>query len=180
MKRRLIAAVLAATATLAALLAVLPEPGTPVVVAARDLTPGTLRPGDLRLAPLNAPPDGALRAPPASGVLAAPMRRGEPLTDVRPLHPVRLAPGLVAAPVRIADPDAAKLIEPGSTIGVLAAWESQSAQLVADDVTVLSTPRTEDDQGALIVLATTTTQAAQLAAAQSGGRLSVILKPHPA
>ncbi|MFI6500313.1 SAF domain-containing protein [Nonomuraea typhae] len=180
MKRRLLAAVLAAVATLTALLALRPPAGTEILVAARDLSPGTLRPGDLRPARVNAPPDGALRTHPAGAVLAVPMRRGEPLTDVRLLHPVRLPPGLVATPVRIADPDAAALIAPGSAIGVLAAWEGQSAQLVADDVKVLSIPKAKTEHGALVVLATTPTQAGQLAAAQAGGRLSIILKPDSA
>jgi Flp pilus assembly protein CpaB len=104
------------------------------------------------------------------------MRRGEPLTDVRLLNTFPLPPGTVATPVRIADIDVAQLISPGSTIGVLAAWEGQPAQLVADDVTVITVPRSEDDHGALIVLATTPDQASQLAAAQAGGHLSVTIK----
>ncbi|WP_327089218.1 RcpC/CpaB family pilus assembly protein [Nonomuraea sp. NBC_01738] len=106
------------------------------------------------------------------------MRRGEALTDVRLLDSTPLPPGMVAAPVRIADPDAARLVRPGSTIGVLAAWQGQNAQLVADDVRVLATPYGKDEHGALIVLATTPAQAGQLAAAQASGRLSVTLKPH--
>lgn len=178
MKRRLLAALVAGTAVLSAFLALRPAAGTPVLVATRDLSPGPLRPGDLRLVPLNDPPDGALHSGAEGRVLAAAMRRGEPLTDVRLIDSVRLPPGTVATPVRIADPDAARLLSPGSTIGVLATWEGQTAQLIADDVPVLSIPESKDDHGALIVLTTTPTQAGQLAAAQAGGRLSITIKPH--
>ncbi|MFD1547276.1 hypothetical protein [Nonomuraea guangzhouensis] len=108
------------------------------------------------------------------------MRRGEPLTDVRLLHSLPLPPGTVATPVRLADPDTAQLVAPGSTIDVLAAWEGQpTAQLVADNVTVVTIPKADNDHGALIVLATTPSQATQLAAAQAGGRLSITINHHP-
>ena len=153
-----------------------PAPGPTVLVAARDLSPGVLKPGDLRHVALSPAPSGAMRSGAVGRVLTGPMRRGEPLTDVRLLHTFPLPPGTVATPVRIADIDVAQLISPGSTIGVLAAWEGQPAQLVADDVTVITVPRSEDDHGALIVLATTPTQASQLAAAQAGGHLSITIK----
>jgi hypothetical protein len=178
MRRRLIAALLAGVAVLSGLLVLSPPAGTQVLVAARDLAPGVLRPGDLTLTELTPPPDGALRAPVPGQVLAAPMRKGEPLTDARLLHSVRLQPGLVAVPVRIADADAARLLSAGSRIGVLAAWADRPAHLVADDVTVVSVPPSQDDHGALVVLAATPAQAAQLATAQAGGRLSVTLKTH--
>ncbi|MFF0870123.1 Flp pilus assembly protein CpaB [Nonomuraea sp. NPDC003560] len=179
-RRRLIAAVLAAVGVLSAYVALRPAAGPEVLVAARDLTPGPLRPGDLRPAPLAHPPDGAVRSYAAGRYLAGPMRRGEPLTDARLLHPVPLPPGTVATPVRIADPDAVALISPGSTIGVLAAGEGgQPAQLIADDVRVITIPRPADDSrtgGALVVLAATPYQAAQLAGAQTSGRLSITFK----
>ncbi|WP_063780531.1 hypothetical protein [Nonomuraea sp. SBT364] len=174
-RRRLIAAALAAVGVLAALLALRPAPGPMVLVAARDLSPGVLRPGDLRPAALSHPPDGALRSGAVGRVLAGAMRRGEPLTDVRLLHSLRLPPGTVATPVRISDPDVARLISPGSTIGVLASHDGAPASLVADDVTVLTIPDAPDDHGALVVLATTPAQAAELAGAQAGGHLSITI-----
>jgi hypothetical protein len=71
-------------------------------------------------------PDGVLRpgASFAGRVLTGPIRRGEPLTDVRLLGRGLLAgqsDGLVATPVRIADADAAQLVSPGDVIDVLAA-----------------------------------------------------------
>ncbi|RSN08350.1 flagellar biosynthesis protein FlgA [Nonomuraea sp. WAC 01424] len=179
-RRRLIAAALAALGVLSAFVAIRPAADPEVLVAARDLTPGPLRPGDLRPVPLAHPPDGAVRSYAAGRYLAGPMRRGEPLTDARLLHSLTLPPGTVAAPVRIADPDAVTLISPGATIGVLAAWEGgQPARLIADDIRVLTVPRPADDtrtSGALVVLAATPDQAAQLAGAQLSGRLSITLK----
>ncbi|NRQ38532.1 flagellar biosynthesis protein FlgA [Nonomuraea sp. NN258] len=179
-RRRLIAAVLAGFGVLCGFIAMRPDPGSTVLVAARDLSPGVLRPGDLRPAALPHPPGGAVRSAAAGQVLATPMRKGEPLTDVRLLRTFPLPAGTVATPVRIADADAAHLISAGSTIGVLASWgDGQPAQLVADDVTVLSVPtRAKDDHGALVVLATTPAQAGHLAAAQTSGRLSITIKPH--
>src|SRR5205814_10174501 len=92
--RRLLAALCAAVAVLATIRAVTPAPPRTVAVwaAARDLTGGApLATGDVRLVALTGSvvPAGALRA----GVqvvgrfLAAPVRRGEPLTDVRLLGP---------------------------------------------------------------------------------------------
>lgn len=176
-RRRLIAAVLAALGVLCGYLALRPPAGPLVLVAARDLSPGVLRPGDLRAVPMAAPPDGALRTGATGRVLAAPMRRGEPLTDARLLDQLRLPPGMVATPVRISDPDVVRLISPGSRIGVIAAGDAQTATLVADDVTVLTIPSAGNDHGALVVLATTLTQAETLAGAQASGHLSITLKP---
>lgn len=176
-RRRLIAAALAALGVLCGYLALRPPAGPPVLVAARDLSPGVLRPGDLRTIPMPDPPDGALRTGATGRVLAAPMRRGEPLTDARLLDRLRLPPGMVATPVRISDPGAVALISPGSRIGVLAAGDAQTASLVADDVTVLTIPATGDDHGALVVLATTLTQAEALAGAQAAGHLSIAIRP---
>ncbi|NUR92023.1 MAG: flagellar biosynthesis protein FlgA [Nonomuraea sp.] len=179
-RRRPVAAALAALGVLSAYFALRPATGPSVLVAARDLVPGVLRPGDLRTVPLADPPDGAVRSGATGRFLAAPMRRGEPLTDARLLHRLSLPPGTVAAPVRIADPDAVTLISPGSTIGVLAAWEGgQPAQLIADDIRVITIPQPGDDSrtgGALVVLAATPPQAAQLATAQATGRLSLTIK----
>jgi Flp pilus assembly protein CpaB len=176
-RRRLIAAALAAVAAISGYLALRPVVGPAVLVAARDLSPGVLRPGDLRAVPLAHPPDGALRTGATGRVLATAMRRGEPLTDVRLLDALRLPPGAVATPVRIADPDAVRLISPGSTINVLAAYEGQRARPVAEEVSVLTIPAAKDDHGALVVLATTPSQANELAGAQAGGHLSITIQP---
>jgi len=129
------------------------------------------------------------------GQLSGPMRRGEPLTDVRLTDGVlrRPAAGLVSAPVRFADSQAAQLLQPGQRIDVLAAStavgdEAGSASVVAADVMVVAIPIAAgqpaggsqvdsdvDVEGALVVLATTALQARQLAQAEVTSRLSAVV-----
>ncbi|WP_433245851.1 RcpC/CpaB family pilus assembly protein [Streptosporangium sp. CA-135522] len=186
-RHRLVAAAVAALATTCALVALRPDTASvTVLAAARDLPSGALDVADLKPVGLrpDTVPDGAVRpgASIAGRVLAGPMRRGEPLTDARLLGPSLLAtqgPGTVATPVRVADPETARLLSPGDVVDVLAAsstWEGAApARTVAEDVTVLTTPDGESDRGALIVLATTSHQAIELASAQAGGRLSITI-----
>ncbi|GAA1469659.1 Flp pilus assembly protein CpaB [Nocardiopsis exhalans] len=145
--RRAVAAVLAALAAISAVLVLRPppEPGTEVLVAARDLDAASPLSGDdltSLLLPDRVVPDGALRpkttapeadsageaalSPPPGPVgllLNAPVRRGEVLTDARLSDPPALpyGPDLVAVPVRVADPGAVGLLAPGSRVDVLAA-----------------------------------------------------------
>ncbi|WP_283135358.1 Flp pilus assembly protein CpaB [Rhizohabitans arisaemae] len=185
-RRRFVAALLAAAATASVILALRPESAepVPVLVASRDLRGGALSDGDLVLVgyPPQAVPDGALRSAASvhGRVLSGPMRRGEPLTDARLLGPGMLTgsgSGLVAAPVRIADADAAHLVTSGDRIDVLAVSpESDTASGVARDVPVLAVPapaRPGGGDGALVVLAVTSDQAARLAHAQTRARLSL-------
>ncbi|MDP9848820.1 RcpC/CpaB family pilus assembly protein [Streptosporangium lutulentum] len=186
-RHRLIATAVAALAMACAVIALQPDTASvTVLAAARDLPGGVLNAADLKPVALrpDTVPDGALKpgAPIAGRVLAGPMRRGEPLTDVRLLGPSLLAThgrGTVATPVRVADPETARLLSPGDVVDVLAApstWDgSAPAKIVAEDVTVLATPDDESDRGALVVLATTSDQAIELASAQAGGRLSVTI-----
>ncbi|MEU7890736.1 SAF domain-containing protein [Microbispora bryophytorum] len=196
-RRRPIAAVLAGLAVACVLLAVRTPDGVEVLAAARDLAGGRLTASDVvvvRLPP-NAVPAGAYvpGAAVSGRLLAGPLRRGEPLTDARLLGPglfrqtltgqagVSAAePGMVATPVRITDPDAARLLSPGDVIDILAAFEDGpfQARLVAQEVRVIARPPGRTDGGALLVLATTPGQAAQLAQAQAQGRLSVTIHPH--
>lgn len=91
--------------------------GNNVVVATRDLAPGTVVEADqvtVRGLPPQVVPDGAARSPAAvvGRTLAAPVRRGEPLTDVRLtgselIHAVSGNPESVSVPLRLADPRAA-------------------------------------------------------------------------
>ena len=143
--RRAVAALLAALAAISAVLVLRPppEPGTEVLVAARDLDAASALSGnDLTslVLPDRVVPDGALRpetaAPdtdtanksalppdPVGLLLNAPVRRGEVLTDARLSDPPALpyGPDLVAVPVRVADPGAVGLLSPGSRVDVLAA-----------------------------------------------------------
>lgn len=129
---------------LAAALAVSPRAGStadvPVVVAARDLAPGAaLDPGAVQLQAL---PDGVVPDGSAHSVdevvgrlLAAPLRRGEPITDVR-LTGAALArsvaadPDAVSVPVRLSDPDVATLLHPGATVDVVTLGERQDQAVV--------------------------------------------------
>ena len=192
--RRLLAAGCAAAAVAFGLSALAPAPAAVVRVlaAARDLPPGaTLSAADVQVVgfPRAVVPVGALRAgvDVTGRVAAGPLRRGEPLTDVRLVGAALFGSltdaGLVAAPVRIADPGAARLLHPGDVVDVLAASDHStgSAPLVAAGVRVLAVPAAGDstgglDDGALVVLATTSSTAAVLARAAVTARLSVVIR----
>ncbi len=194
-RRRLLTAGLLAGSVAFAIhaLAPPPPPGVQVVVAARDVAPGAaLQPRDLRVVsrPVGSVPEGALRS--ASQATQRPVvsavRRGEVLTDVRLVGPASLRglePGLVAAPVRIADTDAVALLAAGDHVDVLAATVEGGAEarLVAAGVRVLSVPRPASagfgaglGDGALLLLATSSPTAARLAAAAVTDRLSVVVR----
>jgi pilus assembly protein CpaB len=127
--RRSLAGLLVAVAVLLGLSSVAPARPRlrPVVVAARDLPAGqVLAAADLRVAtePGALAPDGSLTDPGAAAghALAGAVRRGEPLTDLRLVGPGLLAgPGLVLAPVRMADAAEVALVHVGDVIDVLAA-----------------------------------------------------------
>ena len=91
--------------------------------------------------------------------------------------------GLVAAPVRLADPETLALLHAGDRVDVLATPTSseavvRSATTVAANVQVLAVPAVDDSaDGGLVVLAATPATAARLAAAAVGSRLSVTVLP---
>jgi pilus assembly protein CpaB len=183
--RALLAAGLAAASVASALsvLAPTPAPTVPVLTAARDLAAGSvLTPEDLVQAavPSALAPEGALPdlASATGRLLAGPVRRGEPLTDVRLLGSALLPPGSqVAVPVRLAEPAVGALLQAGDRIDVLAASPEGgvAAQVVATELVVLSVPALPDavGEGALVVVGATRSTAARLAAAAVTGRLSV-------
>jgi pilus assembly protein CpaB len=190
--------VAAALAGLALVLALRPAPAepaapveVPVVVAAADLAAGAvLTSGDLGV--VRFPPgafDGVVSDPgPLVGeVLAGPLRRGEPVTDVRVVGPglwSQVPAGQVAAPVRLADLAVATLLRPGDRVDVLATpEEAGAAQVVAADALVLSAPPgqvaapvTGGDAG-LLVLAVPAETAARLAGSATNSTLTVTLGP---
>jgi pilus assembly protein CpaB len=170
-------------------------PTVPVAVAAADLPAGTvLTAGDLATVslPADAAPAGAADDPAqlTGQVLAAPVRAGEAVTDVRLVGPglwSQVPDGLVAAPVRLADLAVATLLRAGDRVDVLAAagdGVTVSAEVVADGALVLTVPAaaTGDDAvpgaangSGLLVLAVTPETAQRLAAAGAGGTLTVTL-----
>jgi Flp pilus assembly protein CpaB len=197
--RQVAAGVLACLALLLALRPPPPGPETaaqrtvPVVVAATDLPAGaTLTAGHLATAflPADATPAGAATdIDQLSGqVLAAPVRGGEPVTDVRVVGPglwSRVPDGLVAAPVRLADLAVATLLRAGDRVDVLAAAAAPdgavpAAAVVAEAALVLAVPADADPGSSvpapgagLLVLAVPPETARQLAAAGAGASLTV-------
>ena len=152
-------------------------PTVTVLTAARDLPAGAVLADD-DLAPVEFAPDsvpaGLLPAPAAAlgRTTTGPMRAGEPLTDARLLAPDLLAgyPGKVAAPVRIGDPDAVRLLRVGDRISLIAADpQGEVAPVeVAAAVPVIAIPRTRPGStglttGALLVVAVSADTARLLA-----------------
>jgi Flp pilus assembly protein CpaB len=190
-RRRPLAAVCAAVAVLAGLQAARPAPAptVPVPVAARDLLSGTvLSPDDLvtrrfpaDLAPPASSDDGVGRT------LAAPVRAGEPVTDVRLVAPSLVSgyPGRVALPVRVADADSVALLRVGDRVSLVAADPRRgTASYLAVDVPVLALPRSDTGSadpasasppGRLVVIGTLPGEVAQIAGAAATDLLSVVI-----
>lgn len=188
-RRRLLAALCAAVAVVAAVQAARPgeRPTVPVTVAAHDLPSGTvLTRADLVLRhfPAGVAPVGSdSRA--LGRTLAAPVRRGEPVTDVRLVGPTLVSayPDRVALPVRIADADAVALLRPGDRIDLVAADPRRgTAAYVATDVPVLALPLPADHEdatagltGRLVVVAAVPADVARIAGAAATDLLSVVI-----
>jgi Flp pilus assembly protein CpaB len=197
--RRVVAGVLV---LLAVALAIRPppqargEPTVPMLVAARDLSAGSmLRPGDVRVvrAPESLrPPTALTAAEQASGRLLAGMAsRGEPVTRVRLVgrENSRLAtgdPDAVAVPVRLADPEVAALLTPGARVDVVtvAPEGGSDAVLLATDAAVVTVRADEPDgtappgvrPGRLVVIAVPRESAARLASVSLGQPVAVTLR----
>jgi Flp pilus assembly protein CpaB len=189
-RRRLLAAVCAALAVLATVRAnaAPPPPRTSVLTAAHDLAAGVVvRSDDLRKVPFDprSVPRGVVDAATAVGrTTAAPIRAGEPMTDVRLVAASVLAgyPGLVAVPVRIGDPAAVRLLRVGDHVDLVAAdpQGDSAAEIVASDVPVLAIPRPGDDSpglanGAPLVLGMPAASVRGVAQASVASYLSVVI-----
>jgi len=161
------------------------------VVAASDLPGGgVLAAADLavRRFPPSVVPAGATHRPARwlGRTLAAPVRAGEPLTDVRLVGPGLVAgygPGTVAAPVRIADADAVALARVGDRVDVIAPDPRGQlpATLAVGGAPVVAVPEVDEElgsatNGALVVLAVTPTEAQRLAAQSVLGPLVLALR----
>ncbi len=186
-------------AALALVLALRPADATSrsaVVVAARDIPSGTaLTPADLTLAswPGEIVPAGVLRAPADAGgrVLAGAARAGEPITDVRLTGPDaagRLTgrPGDAAVPIRLADPEVARLLGPGSIVDVVTpAPDGDRPVVLAADAAVLTVvaadadaaaPPGQGSRGRLVLVALSRADAARVAAAALSEQVAVTLR----
>lgn len=196
--RRVLAALCAAAATASALEVIAPPAPdlVTVLVAARDVAAGTaLTDDDLSTValPADTVPDGALR--PGAAVLGrtvgGPVRRGEPLTDVRLVGASLLAgvgrpADVVAVPVRLAEPDAAVLVRAGDRVDVLAApvdapdGRPPVAEVVVERALVVAVPQPGPaGDGAIVVVAVPPAAARALAAAATVARLSLALRGTP-
>ena len=164
-------------------------PTVPVVVAATDVAAGVALTGEHLLVaqlPSILRPAGASADPGelTGRVLAAPVRRGEPVTDVRLVGAgvtALLPEGLVAAPVRLVDLAVAALVRSGDRIDVLATvGGSSAAEVVAEGALVVAATGGAgvDDAGAgLLLVAVTPEIASRLAAAAATATLTVTLPP---
>jgi pilus assembly protein CpaB len=177
-----------ALAVLALVLAVAPGPGgrtVPVVVAAADLASGaTLAAGGLavRQYPAALVPAGALADPAgaAGRVLVGAARAGEPLTDSRLTGAGPLPGDAAAVPVRLADPDVAALLRPGSRVDVVTLGERAGEPLVlapdAEVVTVVAAVRAGSPGGPLVLVAMPRAVATRVAAAALADQVAVTLR----
>lgn len=187
--RRVIAAMLVG---LAAVLALAPGRASStddaVVVAARDLAAGTVLGASqvtVRALPEQVMPDGAARVPAAvlGRTLAAPVRRGEPLTDVRLTGPdltraISMKQDTVSVPLRLADPGVAALLRPGATVDVVTVGERQDEPVVlaraARVLAVLEAgARGGEHNGRLVLVALDPVAATRVAAASISQTLTV-------
>lgn len=171
---------------------------TDVVVAAKDMAPGSrLSPADLaiRRLPAAVVPSGALtrRAAAVGRVLAAPIRTGEPLTDVRLVGAADTAlttgdPNAATVPVRLADPDVADLLRPGIRVDVVTLDpDHQSDPVLAENATVVTvrdtttptsaiTATDQNQTGRLVLVALPKQFATRLAAASLRQPVTVTLR----
>jgi Flp pilus assembly protein CpaB len=157
-----------------------------VTVAAHDLASGAvLTSGDLEVSrlPASSAPRGLVTHP-AGRTLAAPIRQGEPITDVRLVAPALIAgyPGRVAMPVRIADADMVGLLRVGDHVDLVAADPRDgTATYAALHVPVLALPTPTDDTrsdalgGRLLLVAALPDEVAQIAGASATELLSVVI-----
>ena len=188
-RRRPLAAACAAVAVLAGVHAARPQPAStvPVRVAAHDLASGTVLSGDdlvTRPYPADVAPPGSVSHA-VGRTLAAPVRAGEPVTDVRLVAPSLVAgyPGRVALPVRVADADAVALLRVGDRVSLVAADPRRgTASYVAVDVPVLALPRPGSTapeaaqlSGRLVVVASFPSDVDHIAGAAATDLLSLVI-----
>ncbi|GGU10445.1 SAF domain-containing protein [Nocardioides albus] len=152
--RRLLAFLLTASAVAIGFSATRPAPPdtSTMAVAARDLPVGTVLTAadltDVETDPGRMPAD--LAEAPLGERLAAPLRRGEPVTDVRLVGPSLTDghPDLVAVPVRLPDAEMAALLRVGDTVDLYATDPATAETvLVTTDTLILSLPQGTEPSG---------------------------------
>lgn len=159
-----------------------------VLTAAHDLASGAvLRRTDVTLTAFDprSVPAGVVGERIALGrTTAAPLRRGEPVTDVGLVTSSLLDgyPGLVGVPVRIGDAGAVRLLRVGDRIDLLAAdpQGETRAEVIGRSLPVLAIPRVAPETpglttGALVVLGVPDGSAREVAQASVSAFLSMVL-----
>jgi len=168
LRRRRLLAVLCTVGAVAAGLRATAPPAPPTVdalVAARDLPAGAVLAEDdlmsVALPPDTVPAGVLTDTGDATGaILAAALRAGEPVTDVRLVGPglANAATGTVAVPVRLSDAAQVGLLAVGDEIDLLATDpEARITETVASGALVLAVPDVKQDApdaitGRLVVL----------------------------
>jgi Flp pilus assembly protein CpaB len=148
-RRRIGAALLAGVAVAAGLRALaVPTPTTAIQVVRHDLEAGAVVRVD-DLVTVEVPPESVpagIAKDAAGRTLAAPLRRGEPVTDVRLLGPAFTQgyPGLTAVPVRLPDAAAVALLQPGDRIDLVSSRQRGGSGLLTG-ATVLAIPEVPSD-----------------------------------
>jgi pilus assembly protein CpaB len=189
--RRKLAIVAAIAAVLSAVAAAAPPapPTLRVVRATTDLTSGAIiRSSDITVSSIaeDALPRGALVDPTVvvGRRLIGPVADGQVLTALDlPGTSWGMGPGHVIAPLRLADPEVAALLQPGALIDVIAADpEGGQANVVATRVRVLTVPAPPASEGisaadgALVLVDVDAETATLLAEAAASTRISVVLR----
>jgi pilus assembly protein CpaB len=190
--RRPLAATSAALSVLLLAIALRPASAdvVEIVVASADLPAGsTLVAQDIALASMPADylPPGALTDPDdaVGRTIASGITAGEPLTRSRLVATDPRPDGLLTVPVRLADPEAAALLSPGSLIDLVLDSGDEGARIVAEGVRVVTVPQRPMSAGigggtrtagSLVVVATDRRTAVTLAAAGTQTGLGVVLR----
>ena len=187
--RRVIAACFAGLAVLFALSALKPStPGTPVVVARHDLLSGaSLRADDLRIVTL---PEASQASHSWSSPdelvgrrIAAPVRKGEVLTDYRLLEPGLLEgydKGFVLATINISGPTQLAALRVGDHVNVVGTDPQGEAgsTVIARRAVIVALPRlTDREESVALALAVPERVGLQLATAGLRARMSVLAVP---
>lgn len=155
--RRIVALMLLLTAgVLAARDQPVADLGDPVVAVVADLPVGAVLTEDDVEAARGDPPDGAAvsTADVVGRVLAAPMRRGELLTDARllPADGPDPGPGRIAVPVTPDDPALLALLRPGMRVAVIGLPPEGTPHVLSDDAIVVAVAASGDDRTSRPVL----------------------------
>ncbi|MBP1135446.1 Flp pilus assembly protein CpaB [Arthrobacter sp. PvP023] len=197
--RRLVVALLLCAAAGIAVQQLTPAPAHTVtaLASARDLAAGTALSGN-EVVPVKVPPgmvpSGAVADVSAiqGKQLAAPVRKGQLISDTQILGPGLLAgakPGSAAVPLRMADPSSIQLVAPGQLVNIVMTngtdfGKTAESEVLAASVPVLWTSGQGGQTGqwlgtgeteGLIVVAADPDQARRLAGSSTQGKLFFVL-----